>query len=120
METQFVENIEILTKRDLFLQNIICTKSDVSAYSKLYETELFKDIRYPKGVVYEDTATTYKLIEKCDKIATGNKKCYFYCTRPDSISKMKGFNKNELDYIKNTDEMLAYIKRKVSRFKRGC
>ena len=68
-------------------------------------------------MVYEDTATTYKLIEKCDKIATGNKKCYFYCTRPDSISKMKGFNKNELDYIKNTDEMLAYIKEKYPDLK---
>ena len=117
METQFVENIEILTKRDLFYKILFAQKSDVSAYSKLYETELFKDIRYPKGVVYEDTATTYKLIEKCDKIATGNKKCYFYCTRPDSISKMKGFNKNELDYIKNTDEMLAYIKEKYPDLK---
>ena len=49
-------------------------------------------------------------VEKCDKIATGNKKCYFYCTRPNSISKIKGFNKNELDYIKNTEEMLRYLK----------
>ena len=51
METQFVENIEILTKRDLFYKILFAQKSDVSAYSKLYETELFKDIRYPKGVV---------------------------------------------------------------------
>ena len=107
----FNENIEVLSKRDLFYKILFAKKSDVSAYSKLYETELFNDIRYPKGVVYEDTATTYKLIEKCEKIATGNKQNYFYCTRPNSISKMKGFNKNELDYIKNTNEMLEHLRK---------
>ena len=111
-QEQFQENIEVLTARDLFYKILFAQKSDVSAYSKLYETKLFDDIRYPKGVVYEDTATTYKLIEKCDKIATGNKKCYFYCARPNSISKMSGFNKNEIDYIKNTDEMLKYLQNK--------
>ena len=111
-QEQFIENIEILTARDLFYKILFAQKSDVSAYSKLYETALFRDIRYPKGVVYEDTATTYKLIEKCDKIATGNKKCYFYFSRPNSISKMSGFNKNEIDYIKNTDEMLNYLQNK--------
>ena len=94
-QEQFIENIEVLTARDLFYKILFAQKSDVSAYSKLYETALFRDIRYPKGVVYEDTATTYKLIEKCDKIATGNKKCYFYFSRPNSISKKSGFNKNE-------------------------
>ena len=111
IENNFKENIEVLSKRDLFYKILFAQKSDVSAYSKLYETSLFDDIRYPKGVVYEDTATTYKLIEKCEKIATGNKKCYFYCTRPDSISKIKGFNKNELDYIKNTNDMLDYLEK---------
>lgn len=111
-QEQFIENIEVLTARDLFYKILFAQKSDVSAYSKLYETALFRDIRYPKGVVYEDTATTYKLIEKCDKIATGNKKCYFYFSRPNSISKMCGFNKNEIDYIKNTDEMLKYLQNK--------
>lgn len=111
-QEQFIENIEVLPARDLFYKILFAQKSDVSAYSKLYETALFSDIRYPKGVVYEDTATTYKLIEKCDKIATGNKKCYFYFSRPNSISKMSGFNKNEIDYIKNTNEMLNYLQNK--------
>lgn len=112
-EAEYIqENIEILTARDLFYKILFAKKSDVSAYSKMYETALFSDVRYPKGVVYEDTATTYKLVEKCEKIATGAKKCYFYCARPNSISKMKGFNKNEQDYIKNTDEMLKYLQNK--------
>ena len=108
----FQEEIELMTARDLFYNILFAKKSDVSAYSKLYKIELFDEIRYPKGVVYEDTATTYKLIEKCDKISVGNKECYLYCARPGSISKMKGFNKNEVDYIRNTDEMLKHLKNK--------
>lgn len=107
--TKFEENIEVFSKKELFYNILFAQKVDVSAYSKLYETSLFKDIRYPKGVVYEDTATTYKLIEKCNKIVTGNKKCYYYCLRYGSISKKDGFNENEYDYIKNTEKMLNYL-----------
>ena len=111
-DSEYIEDIEVLTPRDFFYNMLFAKRSDVTACAKLYEIELFKEIRYPKGVVYEDTATTYKLIEKCNKIATGNKKCYFYFTRPNSISKISGFNSNELDYIKNTNEMLDYLKNK--------
>lgn len=103
-------SVKILNKRDLFYAILFNQKSDVSAYSKLYDIDLFEDIRYPNGIVYEDTATTYKLIEKCDRIAVGSKECYYYYTRLGSISKSKGFNKKELDYIKNTDEMLSYLR----------
>ena len=111
-DSEYIEDIEVLTPRDFFYNMLFAKRSDVTACAKLYEIELFKGIRYPKGVVYEDTATTYKLIEKCNKIATGNKKCYFYFTRPNSISKISGFNSNELDYIKNTNEMLDYLRNK--------
>ena len=110
--TEYIENIEVLNPRDFFYNMLFAKKSDVTACAKLYETRLFEKIRYPKGIVYEDTATTYKLIEECEKIVTGNKKCYFYFTRPNSISKISGFNSNELDYIKNTNEMLEYLKNK--------
>lgn len=112
LEKEKDDNIQILSNRDLFYNILFDKRSDVSAYSKLYDIELFNEIRYPNGVVYEDTATTYKLIEKCDRIAVGSKECYYYFTRPGSISKVKGFNKNELDYIKNTEEMLDYLKNK--------
>lgn len=103
--------VTLLDKSELFYNILFDKKSDVSAYSKLYHISLFENIRFPNGIVYEDTATTYKLIEKCDKIATGSKKCYYYYYRLGSISKSRGFNKNELDYIKNTAEMLSYLRK---------
>ncbi len=32
----------------------------------IYKRELFNDIRYPEGMVYEDVATTHKLVHKGD------------------------------------------------------
>ena len=44
-----------------------------------------------------------------------NKKCYFF-DRPIQFQN-KGFNKNELDYIKNTNDMLDYLEKKLSDLK---
>ncbi|MFF3023903.1 glycosyltransferase family 2 protein [Gottfriedia sp. NPDC057948] len=38
-----------------------------SAWNKIYRTELFNDIKYPVGKIYEDVGTTYKLISKIKK-----------------------------------------------------
>lgn len=83
---------------------------EIAAYGKLYLTELWQEYRFPKGQAYEDTATIYKLIEKAEKVAYGNKQCYYYVARVGSISKQIGFNKNEEDYIRNTEKMLCYIR----------
>ncbi len=96
------------TFRNMLLEQGI----DVCAYAKLYDMDLWKDIRYPVGKVYEDTATTYKIIDKTDYIAYGNKKCYFYIARADSISKHKTFDNREYDYINFTNEMLNCLNNK--------
>lgn len=55
------------------------------AWNKLYKKNLFNDIRYPKGKLNEDEATTYKLIYKSKKIARLSDKLYFYRKRSGSI-----------------------------------
>ncbi len=92
---------------------------DVASYAKLYKKEVFSELRFPVGEVYEDTATTYKVIEKCDFIVYGDKQCYFYYTRPGSISKQGRFNKKEYDYIKHTEEMLSYIENKYPKLQKA-
>jgi len=84
---------------------------EVAVYAKLYPTEYFNDIRFPVGEKYEDIAIIALLMNKARKIIYGNKKCYFYFTRQGSTSK-SGFNKGELDYIKNVKKMLEYIEEK--------
>ena len=76
----------------------------VSAWAKMYNLELFQDIRYPVGKLCEDNGTTYKLIEQCDLIAYGNESKYIYIKREDSIMNSK-FSKKKLDLIELTDKM---------------
>ncbi len=93
------------------LNNLLLHKGiEISAYAKMYLADLWKNFEFPKGKVYEDTAVIYKLIEEASTIAYGNKKCYYYIARKNSISKQNGFNKNEEDYIEHTKNMLADIK----------
>lgn len=58
---------------------------DNNACAKLYHRSLFNNIRFPKGKLYEDLATTYLLIQQCKKIAYTNYKNYYYLLRSNSI-----------------------------------
>lgn len=110
---------KILT-RDEAYQNLLYAQGiDVAAYAKMYQTDLFANIRYPEKKVYEDTATTYLLFEEVDKIAYGDKECYFYYTRAGSISKEKGFNPKEYDYIEHTTRMLDFLEEKYPQLQKA-
>ena len=69
-----------------------CTAVDMGtelAWNKLYRKSLFESIRYPVGKVYEDIATTYKLVHASQKSVFSDKCLYVYRKRPGSISVSK-------------------------------
>ena len=84
---------------------------DLSAWAKLYSSKLFKEIRYPKGLAFEDTATTYKLLLLCEKISYGGKSIYNYRIRSNSITTSGSFKK-KIQLISNTQEMCDDITEK--------
>ncbi|NLY43161.1 MAG: glycosyltransferase [Clostridiaceae bacterium] len=59
------------------------------AWDKLYKRTLFTlhNIRYPKGIYFEDMATTFKLFYYADKVAIINDCLYYYFQRKTGISK---------------------------------
>lgn len=61
---------------------------DIGNYScnKLFKRELFKDIYYPEGRVYEDLATTYKIVDRSSKVCLLGTKLYYYYQSDDSIT----------------------------------
>lgn len=77
---------------------------DLSSWSKLYSIDLFKEIRFPKGLLFEDTATTYKLLFLCDNIICGGKSIYNYRIRANSITTQGSFPK-KVQLINNTKIM---------------
>lgn len=92
---------------------------DTSAWAKMFELTLFKNIKFPVGRLYEDAATIYKLIDKCENICISTKPIYNYCIRKDSISQ-NSFSERKLDLIKSTEEMTDYIEKKYPDLKHGC
>ncbi|WP_138301689.1 glycosyltransferase family 2 protein [Bacteroides ovatus] len=59
---------------------------DNAAWAKMYHCSLFKSgVRYPKGWLYEDLPTTYRLMMLCNKIVFSSYENYYYLLRRDSI-----------------------------------
>ncbi|MDY3000932.1 MAG: glycosyltransferase [Romboutsia timonensis] len=54
-------------------------------WDKIYKKELFDDIRFPIGKIYEDGYVTYKLLYKAKKIAYVNSRLYYYYQREGSL-----------------------------------
>lgn len=57
------------------------------AWNKVYRRELFSQVRYPKGRVFEDIGTTYRLFLKAKTIFCMNEKLYYYRIRKGSLSR---------------------------------
>lgn len=58
---------------------------DNAVCGKMYHRDLFKSLRFPKGLVFEDDYLVYQLMFKCKKVAYSNKITYYYLLRSDSI-----------------------------------
>ena len=71
----------------------------VVSWGKLYNKQLFEDVRFPVGRIHEDEFTTHKLIFKARKIVFTTLPLLYYWQREDSIMG-SGFKlKNKLDAI---------------------
>ncbi|MBO4601339.1 MAG: glycosyltransferase family 2 protein [Bacilli bacterium] len=112
-------DIYVLNSHDCFDKLLYSEDFDVSAWAKLYKTILFNGIRYPKGRLYEDSATTYKLIDKSNIIVLNSKPIYNYIIRNNSISNCI-FSEKKMDLITSTNEMCNYITEKYPDLKQGC
>ena len=56
------------------------------ACNKIYRSSLFKEIRYPKDIVFEDIHILPKLLKKANTIMTTGKGLYYYCQNPSGIT----------------------------------
>lgn len=79
---------EVISGREALLSLLYDEKINVSAPGKLYSSYLFRDVRYPFGMRYEDVGTTYKLMAKARSVAVGGAPLYNYLMRPGSITHM--------------------------------
>ncbi len=98
------ETETVLSARDCIERMCYHDVIDTSAWAKMYHRSLFADVRYPKGRIFEDIATTYKLMMQCDRIAVGLASKYNYLFHSGSIV-TGAFNPRKLDLLPMTDRM---------------
>ena len=79
-------------------------------WNKFYRIALFSDIRYPVGRIFEDIATTYKLIQKAYRLAYIPDCLIHYRNRESSLSNVH--SKSLIDYwivYRERFENLGYL-----------
>ncbi len=67
---------------------LLCTTNPpgiMSSCMKIYKSECFTNIRFPKGKLYEDAHTNYKIYHACKKICYTNAPLYYYRRHEGSI-----------------------------------
>ncbi len=109
----------ILNPKEVLKRILYDDGIDLSAWGKLYKLNLFKDIKYPVGRLFEDSATTYLLIDKANKISINSCVIYNYIIRNNSITN-SSFNLKKLDLITSTREMNDYILNKYPKLGKAC
>ena len=81
----------------------------VNAWTKLYKAELFKNIRFPKGRVYEDQGTVPKLWSISDRIChICDGSFYAFRVRNGSITH-KAFSSNNFDDVWNVEQCRLFF-----------
>jgi glycosyltransferase involved in cell wall biosynthesis len=100
--------ILILSPEDALKQSLYQRIFGNSVCGKLYIRQLFKDIRFPKGKLYEDLATIYLIYDLCQKIVFGQQPEYYYFIRPESIMTSE-FTLKKMDLINVSDDLYKFV-----------
>lgn len=93
--------------KDLFTKNRFVYPM---AWDKLYKREMFSNIRFPVGRLYEDAAVMYHIFEKADKIVATEKQMYYYVKRQGSITSSLYSKKKILHKFENMINAINYYK----------
>jgi len=87
-----------------------------TAWGKLYKKELFENVYYPEGRIFEDAATTYKLYFRSGTVTVIPDKYYNYLIRRESITD-RPFNQSTMDKLKAAEEIEDFVSKNCPELK---
>ena len=90
----------------------------IVAWNKIYKASLWDGIRFPKGKIHEDEATTYKIYDRAKRGVYLHKPLYGYFSAPDSITRAK-FNIKRLQWMDALDGRIAYFENKIQTMQKS-
>lgn len=96
-------------KPEKAIEEMLKEKSfNTSACGKLYKKEVFQNVMYPEGKLYEDLGTTYLLFHHAKKIVYFNHHLYYYRVRSNSIMNVS-FHHKKMDLIGISIQQLRFL-----------
>lgn len=87
-----------------------CFRQYGGPWAKLYKKECFRDIRFPKGIIYEDVFIIYRLIFMQTKLIYLEAPLYFYTIRENSTVTSK-WTPRVLKQIEGMKEQIKFYKK---------
>lgn len=101
---------KVISKEEALKGTLIDGYINSLAWNKAYKRELFDNIRYPEGMVFEDVGTTYKIFDKANTIYISSNITYNYELRNGSISNKWWCNDKKInDFFTLRSEQLQFI-----------
>lgn len=79
-------------------------------WNKLFKKEIFNNILFPSGKIYEDIYVMPKLLENINKLCFDNSKLYGYFFRTDSCVNTYNKSKN-MNYLEFNDSCYNHLKK---------
>lgn len=100
----------VISKEEALRGTLIDGYINSLAWNKAYKRELFDNIKYPEGMVFEDVGTTYKIFDKANTIYISSNITYNYELRNGSISNKWWCNDKKInDFFILRSEQLQFI-----------
>lgn len=109
------DDIQVLSGEDscyALMGNLYMTL--VTAWGKLYKSEIVQKYPFPKGRKHEDEATTCKYYYEAKKVAVGKAKLYAYYQNPTGIMHTLGRGVN-YDFLWAFEHRASFFKEKKQR-----
>lgn len=84
--------------------------NEYSVCNKIYKRQLFEDILFPEGCLFEDMQINFRLFQKCSKSVFSTKVCYFYFQ--SNVSSMRNqYSRRHDDLIKVVSMIKKYAEK---------
>lgn len=95
-----------MSRHDAFESVLYHRWIDVSACAKMYARQVFQDVRFPVGRVYEDTYIFDELLVKVEMVGIVDRPIYHYVVRPESIVNLT-WSGRQLQFVEAVEKLVG-------------
>lgn len=109
LNDELVDNFEVYSAENAIKEILLERAFQPSAWGKLYDRELFSQVLFPEGKIFEDYATAPLFFHLADGLAYCKSKLYYYTYNDESITK-SSFNKKQLQYFEIANNINDFLR----------